>query len=153
MRQMGERIVGVVLACVGILALGLAFAGGAVHAAPGVDQAVSGSLVQEESSSPEESENGNEDSTDEDTTDEDVTDEDTTDEDATDEDATDEEETDSPTPSPLPTDTPTFDDTPTGLPTEDASASTGDTSALGWILLGGGVLMAGAAYAVYRRGL
>ncbi|HUP99780.1 MAG TPA: hypothetical protein VM093_04905 [Aeromicrobium sp.] len=148
MTDIRERIVGAVLVVVGIAAMVLAFGGGAAHAAPGIDQAVTGAMVQEEASSDASSDTGSQSSDSSDTAASDSSDS----SDASDTSDTTDEESDSPTPAPLPTETPTTEDTPTELPTDDASETAGRTSPLGWILLGGGVLMAGAAFAVYRRG-
>jgi cytoskeletal protein RodZ len=133
MKDIRERIVGVVLAVIGIAAMVLAFGGGAAHAASGIDQSVSASLAQEETSAPESSDSSSSDASD-----------------ASDNtDNTDESESPTPfTPSP----TSTTEDTPSELPTDTGDSSGAGTSPLGWLLLGGGVLAAGAAFAVYRRG-
>lgn len=108
----------------------------------------------------------NHDTGDEDTSDEDSSedensdeDEDNSDEDSEDEDNSDEDSEDEDEPTNEPSNEPTFTDPPTTdtpditeMPTQDAGA-TSDTAAspLGWILLGGGVVCAAAAVAVYRR--
>ena len=103
----------------------------------------------EDTSDEDSSEDENSDEDSEDNSDEDSEDEDNSDEDSEDED----EPTNEPSNEPTFTDPPTTD-TPdiTEMPTQDAGA-TSDTAAspLGWILLGGGVVCAAAAVAVYRR--
>ncbi len=75
------------------------------------------------------------------------------DEDNSDEDNESDEPTDEPTDRQTFTDPPTTDATDgTEMPTNDADAtSESGASPLGWILLGGGVICAAAAVAVYRR--
>ena len=151
MKDVGARIAGAILAVIGIAAMSLGFLGVPAHAAAGVDQSAVGSLAQEETSEPDSSDSSEPQS---DSTDaEDISDasdaSDTTD--STED--TDEDQTDSPTPSaPAPTVTFPTDETPTDTPTETGESTGTGQSPLGWLLLGGGVLTAAAAYAVYRRG-
>ena len=136
------------------VAVVLLFGASGAQAAPAL---AVGPLVAENHDTGDEGDTSDEDSSEDDSSDEDSednSDEDSEDEDNSDEDSEDEDEpTDEPSNEPTFTDPPTTD-TPdiTEMPTQDAGA-TSDTAAspLGWILLGGGVVCAAAAVAVYRR--
>jgi hypothetical protein len=155
MNDIRERIVGSFLAVAGITAMVLAFGGGAAHAVPGVDRSVVGSLVRQDSSSPSDGSDSQSSAPASDSSDSSDSSDTSDTSDASDSsdisDSTD-DQTDTPTPTPTVTET---IDTPNEMPTETATGTTsgeGGKSPLGLILLGGGVITAIAAYAVYRRG-
>lgn len=154
MKNVGERIVGSVLAVVGITAMVVAFGSAAAHATPATGLSAGGSLARQDSSAPSDSSDSSSSEPSSDSSDtsdaSDASDASDTSDTSDTTDSTD----DTDTPSPTPTVTETTE-TPNEMPTTETDGTTsgeGGTSPLGLILLGGGVITAIAAYAVYRRG-